>query len=150
MRTRPIVFTIGSAGSGFTVFLASNPEGYIELAQKAGLRLDSSEMRLAYLTTFLETTRSFAHRFQILKSVNEIQPRPNLSEPDTHRFRELLDKYRSVIRPPQISDRIPWECVVFALRRQNLVRIELKLTADGRIQANEMILEENVPIPYTL
>jgi hypothetical protein len=148
--TRPVVFSVGYAESGFTALLAANPEGYFNLAEKAGLQLDNSERRIAYLRTFLETTRSFGERFQLLNDVKEIHPRPNLSEVDLQRFRELSDKYKSIIRPPVISDQPPWESVIFAIRRQNLVRIVLKLTNNGRVQMNETIIDKEIPIPYSL
>lgn len=149
LPTRPIVFTVGHAGD-FTVLLAGNPDGYLQLARKAQLRLDTDANRLAYLITFLETTRSFAHRFQILRDASEIKARPGLSEEAAGSFARKMEGYRSAIRPPEITGNGPWKATVFAVRGQGLVQIDLTLSSDGGISTKETVLEENLPIPYAL
>src|SRR5579863_6579195 len=57
--THPIVYTVGCAGSEYTVLLALNPDGFFELSSRAGFNLRSDEERVGYVITFLESTRNF-------------------------------------------------------------------------------------------
>jgi hypothetical protein len=147
--SRPVAFTVGCAEPDLTLLLQGKPERYVRLATKARLHLDSDERRAAYLLTFLEATRSFAQRFQIVERADQIQPRPGLGKDDAEHFRRLQTKYESVIAPLRLSVEAPWRGTVFALRGQSLVRITLQLESDGRIRTEETILEADLPIPYS-
>ena len=150
LRTRPVVFTVGCAGTDLTVLLADNPSGYVELAEAAQVRLDDNEDRVGYVSTFLRTTRSFAHRFELIESVSDVKPRPNLSDEDIQRFERFQEAYRSIIVGPQVSGTGPWEVVAYALKQQSLIRIDITLEPNGGIEAKETVLEDDVPLPYTL
>lgn len=145
----PLVLTVGVAGDA-VVRLADNPDGYRALARKAQLRLENDALRLAYLTIFLETTRSFAHRFDIVRDTSEIQPRPGLDDATASRFSQAMDRYGRVLQPPTLTGSGPWQAAVYALRKQSLVRLDLTLTDDGAITGKETVLEPDLPIPYTL
>jgi hypothetical protein len=147
-KYRPITFVFGLAGDDYTVSLPLNPDGFVEFAQRAGLHLDSNELRLAYVAVFLETTRDFQKRFQILRSFNDIElirsPRPE----ELTRYKQLEEKYASVIRPPKISDSAPWEINLLVLRGQNLLKSDVVLEPDGKVKVSESILEKDLPISY--
>jgi hypothetical protein len=147
LPTRPVVFTVGQSGESAWL-LASNPPAFFELARKAGVILDTDELRIAYVTTFLETTRSFAHRFDILHDVAQLKPRPNLSGDQLQRFQKIVAQYGPVLRQLILSGDGPWTLVVYAVRRQSLVRLDTTLRKDGAIDVREAVLEEYLPIPY--
>lgn len=145
---RPVGITIGCAGPDFTVLLPANPAGYMELARRGGLRLDSAEHRLRYAVVFLESTRDFSERFQILRGAGDIELVPSASAEEQERYRQLQDTYRAVIRPPQLSE--TWEVSAFALVGQDLVRITVKIGPDGTIQRSDAVLEKALPIALAL
>jgi hypothetical protein len=149
LPSHPIVFTVGQAGD-FTVHLAANPSGYIELAQRAGLKLETDEARLAYVTTFLETTRSFADRFEILNDVSQIKPRPTLTADKAKAFEATREAHKSTVRPPAIAGSGPWTATVFALRGQDLVRVDVTLESGGQLRAQDSALAKDLLIPATL
>jgi len=144
----PIGFTVGCAGPDFTVLLPVNPEGFLELATRAGVYLASDQSRLAYVLTFLRTTRHFAQRFQILNSFSEVALINNPTPEHVRRYDQLKEQYSSVIGPPVISGHAPWTISVFALVRQDLARIEVKLSADGTLERSDSVLEKDMPIAY--
>ena len=147
LPTRPVVFTVGCAGST-AVLLASAPDAFLLVAQTAGLRLDDDATRIAYGVTFLETTRSFGERFQILHGVDQITPRHGLDALEQERFKSIGQDYRDVIAPPAISGNDPWVVTVFAAHGQALERIALELDTHGLVRSTAQVLEPDLPIPY--
>jgi hypothetical protein len=145
-----VVFVVGVASADTTALLAARPEAYSALAARASLDLATPDLRAGYLKTFLETTRSFAKRFQIVASVDDLQARPNLDKNDEARFRDLQAKYRDIVKPLALGNGPPWKGGVFAVKDQSLVRIDLELDAGGLIRTSENELEKDLPIPYAI
>src|SRR4051812_30738368 len=55
-RSGPRQMTLGLIENEFAVSLGSNPDGFFELAKRAGAQLDTPQRRDAYVKTFLEVT----------------------------------------------------------------------------------------------
>lgn len=146
---RPMVFTVGTADSDFTVLLGKNPKGFLALASRAGVRLETEPNRISYVTTYLETTCDLTSGFQILRGFDDIRLLNKPKPEERKRYDELRQKYANVIRPPQTSDQDPWTVNLFAVRRRNLVAIRARVQPDGKIDADEKVLEEAIPVPYT-
>lgn len=149
LPTRPVVFTVGQSGD-FAVLLASNPPGYVELARRAQVKLATAPDAIGYVTTLLETTRSFAHRFEIITDVAQIKPRPNLSAEDSSRFSQIVERHKAAVRAPMSTGTGPWDVTVVALRKQALVQFNIAVEIGGAIQVSEKVLAEDLSIPYTL
>lgn len=147
---RPVVFTVGALDTDGAVLLSGRAREYWVFTRKAELNLTSDDLRTAYLRTFLEVTRSFGERFQILESAADLQGRPGAGGDEAARLSTIQARYQGVIRTPRVTGRGPWAMTVFALRGENLVRIQLTLLASGSVQTNESTLEHNLPIPYGL
>jgi hypothetical protein len=147
LPTRPVVFTVGCVGSD-AVLLAGRPEAYAILADVGGVRLDDDDARLAYAVTFLETTRSFGERFQILSSVDDILPRHRLEPGEMQRLEALRARLRDQVAPSAISGNDPWEVIVFAIHGRALEQIKLVLDSDGSIVSTRETLEPDLPIAY--
>jgi len=147
-RYNPVVFTVGCAAD-LTVMLPRNPKGFMELAAKTGLRLNSAENRIAYVRVFLESTRDFRKRFQIVGKFGEIQLIAKPSPEETNRYKELQNKFDSVIKAPAVGDGPPWEVTLFALIGQDLAQLKAKLFPDGKLDVSESTLEKDLPIAYT-
>lgn len=147
LPTRPVVFTVGCVGSG-AVLLAGKPEAYSIFADVGGVRLDDDAARLAYAVTFLETTRSFGERFQILSSVDDILPRHRLEPGEMERLEALRARLRDRVAPSAITGNDPWEVIVFAIHGQALEQITLTLDSDGSIVSTRETLEPDLPIAY--
>jgi hypothetical protein len=147
LPTRPVVFTVGTAGRR-AALLPNNPDAYVRVARAGELRLQDDAARLAYVVTYLETTRSFGERFQILRSVDEIVPRRGLDAQQTERFEAIRSRFRDQITPPAIAGRSPWGITVFAIHGQALEQITLVLDPDASIHSTRLVLEPDLPIPY--
>lgn len=149
-RTRPMVFTVGTAQAEFTVMLPLNPKGFMELRDKAGLRpFETNKEALQYVVTFLETTRSFSENFRIIEKFDDINLIPKPTEEEKQKYEELKGKFSTVIQAPKISGSSSWEAVVFTIKKRSLVKINAKLSSDGDIETSETVLEETLPIPFT-
>jgi len=143
---RPVNLVFGCAEPDFTVPLAHNPEGFFQLAEKAALDLSSAELRLAYVTTFLETTGNLSQRFQVLRSYSEIKIINRASDEEVARYKQLEGKFGPLIRPPKVSDLAPWSVSLYALKAQDLVEITAKLFPNGKVETGITVLEKNMPI----
>jgi hypothetical protein len=141
----PAVFTVGCVGPDFTVLLPLNPEGFWQLVARGGLVLDTTEKRTRYVVTFLETTRNFARRFQLLNRFDDIPKLPNPTPAEAERYQELRKKYAPVIHALELSGQPPWKGTAFALQRQDLVSIDVQLTPDGKVETTTNILEKDFP-----
>jgi hypothetical protein len=144
-KYRPITFVFGVARKDYAVPLAKNPKGFAELAQTAGLDLSTDSLRLSYVEAFLESTRDFQSRFQILRSFDDIELINKASEEEKRRYEDLKNKYRSTIKPPEVSGK---EINLFVLKRQDLLRLVATVSDDGKIDIKEEILEKDLPIAY--
>ncbi|HEY7338959.1 MAG TPA: hypothetical protein VH639_28980 [Bryobacteraceae bacterium] len=144
----PIWFTVGCAGQDYTVMLPMNQKGFMELATKAGLDLRGEPNRLAYVIAFLEATQDTRKRFQILNGASDIQIINQATDEEKARYDALVEKYRSIIKPPKFDDLDPSRATVFALVGQDLVEIGIKLSNSGKLERSDKMLEENLPIAY--
>jgi type VI secretion system secreted protein VgrG len=83
------------------------------------------------------------HRF------DDIQLIARPTEQEKQRYEKLRNAYESVVRPSMIiSQDGHWKVTVFALKGQDLVRLDIKLSANGKVAPNESILERDLPISY--
>ncbi len=146
--TRPIILYVGANGNDYTALIGGNPEKYFEFVEKAKLTLDSKEIRKMYVLNFLEVTKKQNERLQILESAADIKPRPNLSEAEQKEFADFQEKYRSIIKPVQQNESGIYE--IFAIKKQDLIRMDLTIKPDGTIDKKETVLESDILIPYAL
>jgi hypothetical protein len=145
---RPITFVFGAGDDKSIVSLANNKKAFIEFAQNEGLRLDSDNLRLNYAETFLNSTRDFQSRFEIIRGFEDIKLINAPREDEKSRYAALRQEWEGKILPPKISGRSPSVVMFFALKRQDLVEIEVKVFDDGRLEDAEKILEKDIPIAY--
>lgn len=131
------------------VFLiGGDAEKYYQFIEKAKLSLNNSENRIAYLKNFLQITEAGKGRFQILDSIDEIKMRPNLSDENKQKFAQFQEKFKSVIvAPKETSD---FKYAIFAIIGQNLVKLNLSIKPDNKIERTDEILEKDLLIPYSL
>lgn len=147
LPTRPVVFTVGCVGRR-AALLADNPDAYVRVARAGGVRLQDDTARLAYVVTYLETTRSFGERFQILRSVDELVPRHGLDPQAMARLEAIRGRFRDRVAQPAIAGRGPWGVTVFAIHGQALEQITLVLDPDASIYPTRLVLEPDLPISY--
>lgn len=146
--TRTIMIYIGIVREDFTSLIGGDEEKYLEFAQKSGINLNNDELRKAYILNFLEITKSGGERLQVLESVSEIKPRPNLNDNQKEEFARFQEKYKSLVKPPKQNEAGKYE--VFAVRGQNLVRFDLSVEPNETIKKQETILEKDLLIPYAM
>ncbi len=145
---RPITFVFGIAGDNFVVSLPNNRKNFIKLAERADLQINSDTLRLSYVEVFLESTRDFQSRFQIISRFADIELINKPSEEEKENYESLKAKYETKIKPPEISGQSPWLVKLFVLKRQDLLRLNVKLSSEGQMEVGEEILEKNLPIAY--
>ena len=148
--TRPQILFVGCDDTDFCAILNANPKGFFELAQKSPPDLGKKELRLDYLDFFFTVTNPNDERLLLLDGADDIKPRPNLSATETQQFKQFHDKYQKIIHAPTVSDNSPYKAVIFAVKGQNLIRIDAILTNDGKINLSETVLEKDLLIPYAL
>lgn len=142
-----MAFTIGHAEDWATVLLENNETGWMQLAE-SGVDLSSFQRRLAYSIVFLEATRSFDERFQLLFAPTELGSFEALT-PEQH---ALLEQARARITEPAygISETAPWMARFHAVRGFDLIRIHLRLHPRGEIERTDELLQKDVPLPLAL
>ncbi len=151
LPTKPVMTYLGCINEkDFCVTLNANPKGFFELIEKAGVLLEKQDLRVKYAEVYLETVESKNKRFDILQSVKDIEPRPGLTDEEKQKFEQFQTKYAAVITAPQATNSFPSTAVFFVVKEQNLVKIELVISPDGKIQMNEIVLEKDLLIPYSL
>lgn len=143
----PKAFTVGVAGADAAVMLQSNADGFFQLAEKAQMSLTSNADKTAYGMTFLEATRDFRTRFQILQRASDIQIIAQPTTEEQARYRQLEEKYQTVIHAPQISATAT-ELRVYALVGQDLDEITLTFEEHGHLKRTDQVLEKSLPIGY--
>ena len=145
---RPITFVYGIAGEDFVVSLPNNQKNFIDLAQKADLKIDSDALRLNYVEVFLESTRDFQSRFQIIRQFDDIELINEPTEKEKENYDSLKTTYKAKIKPPEISGQSPSLIKLFVLKKQDLLHLNVKLSSEGHVDVEEEILETNLPIAY--
>ncbi len=146
---RPLVFTMGVAGPDYAVLLGKNPPGFLDMAARAGVNLDTDPLRIAYVTTYLETTCDQLSGFQILSRFDDIRVLNKPKQAEKERLEKLRQQYSSQIVPPRTSKDDPWKVNLFAVDQRNLIAIQASLQPDGKVTVEKKILEEAIPVTYS-
>jgi hypothetical protein len=143
----PVMFTLGHADDWATVFLDSNPDGWMQLAE-SGVDLSTPALRLAYAVGFLESTRSFAARFFVVRNPEEIGSFENLT-PTQHAD---LTRARARVSEPlfSVSEMAPWLVRAYVVEDFSLFRVHLAVDERGVIERTNELLQEDLPLPLAL
>ena len=101
---------------------------------------------------FLEhfATRDFRRRFQILRRFADVELVVQATAAQRDRYEQLRQKYQAVIKPLVLEGSGPWKGTVFVLKGQDLVQPDVTLSADGKLEIAEKVLEQDLPIAYAL
>jgi hypothetical protein len=149
--TKPVLFYVGFAPGQPAYLLTGAPENYVRLAQADGLVITSTQVAVAYATTYLEVTRSMAELFYLVQSVQQVEFRPNLIDPELQVKTAFIDKYRSLLKPATAEVTASgYTVTVYAIREQALERHTLTVTKQGDLRDEVTILEQNLPLVYGL
>jgi hypothetical protein len=144
---RPIGFTVGYAQpENWVVLLPTNVAGFEELAARAGAKLDSDALRQAYAITLLETTRSFARPFKVLRRWADLKPLPVLTPAQEERLAALRTRYEPQIVLTETRGAGPWRIPLFVLSGYDLELRTVTLRPDGRVAVANSVLETETPL----
>jgi hypothetical protein len=128
--------------------IGGDAEKYYEFVAKAKPNLKKSDNRIAYLKNFFQITESGKGRFQIVESIDDIRIRPSLSDENKQKFIGFQDKFKSILMPiREISGN---KYALFVIIGQDLVKIELVINTDNKIERKDEILEKDLLIPYAM
>lgn len=144
---RPFLFVLGLTTID-TILLNNNSAGFFKLASEGGLNLALPETRTAYVVTFLETTRDFTGGIQILRSIEESWWLKTMTQEEAKRKAEVIEKYKSVVHPPKLSEDSTSTVVLFVIRDRALLKLRAKIEPTGQIAITETVLEPEVPVVY--
>ena len=142
---RPRTYILGVWGKDGIKVLNDSPAGFFELSANSGLKLATGADYVAYVTTFLESTRDFTGGVQILKTIEESWWLPSPTPEESRKREEIIAKYKTIVEAPKISRESGSTVVVYVIRDRALVRMEAKVESDGRIQISEKVLEPEMP-----
>lgn len=142
---RPRLYVLGVWGKDGIKVLNNDPDGFFELAANSGLKLTSGADYVAYVTTFLESTRDFTGGPQILKTIEESWWLPKPTAEESRRREEVIAKYTKVVEAPKLSRESSTTVVVYLIRDRALIRMDAKVESDGRIQIAEDVLVPEMP-----
>ena len=142
---RPRTYILGVWGTDGIGVLNNNPEGFFEVAANSGLKLSSGADYVAYVSTFLESTRDYAGGPQILSTIEEAWWLTKLTSDEARRREEIIAKYKTVVEAPRLSRDSDTTVVVYLIRDRALVRMDAKVEGDGRIKITEKVLESEMP-----
>jgi hypothetical protein len=146
LPTHPALLFVGSSPE-LVVTLTGKPSAFPQLAAKAGLSLDSADKRNGYVRAYYETTRIMSKRFDVLDKIEDLKPRPNLPPAEQTRLAEIQKTHGPAVKPVAMSDAPPYKGSLFAVKDQALVRYDVTLQPSGELEAKEITLEPNLPIP---
>ncbi|HJS50628.1 MAG TPA: hypothetical protein VJ781_01900 [Pyrinomonadaceae bacterium] len=142
---RPRVYALGVWGKDGIKVLNNDPEGFFELAANSGLKLATGDDYIAYVTTFLESTRDVLGGPQILTKIEESWWLPKPTPEEARKRDDVIAKYKAVVEAPRLSRESSSTVVVYVIRDRALVRMDAKVDSDGRIQISETVLEPEMP-----
>jgi hypothetical protein len=145
-RYGPVMMTLGIAEPDYSVSLSNNPDGFFELAKRAGTQLDAPQLRDAYVRVFLDTTKNLAKRTQFLDKFPDLRQTDTTTPQDLERYHALKEKYGKTIRPLHLSEDEPWTGKAYALVIWDLVEYDVTLQEDGKIEVKTNVLEKTMPI----
>jgi len=148
---KPIVFYVGFAPRKRAYLLTGAPEDFIKLGKADGVTIDSRELAASYAAVYLEVTRSMSRLFYLVRSVDEVEFRPNLADEQLQVKAAIEAKYRSIISPPAAEPADSGFVVtVYAVREQTLERHTARVSSMGDIQDEASVLETGLPLVYGL
>ena len=142
---RPRVYNLGVWGEDGINVLNTSPESYFELAANSGLKLTTGDDYVAYVLVFLESTRDFTGRPQILSKIEESWWLEKPTPEEIRKRDEVIAKYKTVVEGPRLSSESSTTVVVYLIRDRALVRMDAKVEGDGRIKITEKVLEAEMP-----
>jgi hypothetical protein len=131
--------------------LTGQPGHFVQMAQDDGVALDAAEQAIAYAVAYLETTRSMSDLVYLVRSVDDVQVRPNLEDEEMTAAVGFTEQYRTIIVPPAAEATSGGFVVTaYAIREQALERHRLSVHRDGGIQPTVETLETDLPLVYGL
>jgi hypothetical protein len=145
--TRPLILYIGVDSKETAYYLNGNKSKFLKFISKSNLKLNKKETIIEYVKLYLKIVISPNKRFEVLESINDLKQRPNLSEENKKKFADFQEKFRSLIKSAECQDK---NCVLFAVKNQDLVKLELQIDDSGNVNIKETTLEKNLLIPYAL
>jgi hypothetical protein len=142
---RPRLYVLGVWGKDGIKVLNNDPAAFFEVAKNSGLKLTTGDDYIAYVTTFIESTRDFKGGPQILKTIEESWWLPSPKPEEVRKREEVTAKYTKVVEAPRLSRESSATVVVYLIRDLALIRMDAKVENDGRIEINESVLEPEMP-----
>jgi hypothetical protein len=144
-RYGPRLMTLGIVEPDFAVSLGGNPDGFVELARRAGLLFDTPDRRDRYARTFLDTTKNLARRTQFIDKFPALRETNQTTPQELQRFHETKTKYGPMIKPLRLSEQQPWKGKAYALVLWDLVEYDVTLTEEGKMEVKTTVLEPGMP-----
>jgi hypothetical protein len=141
----PRLYVLGVWGKDGIKVLNNSPEGFFELAANSGLKLVSGADYVAYVTTFLESTRDFTGGPQILNKIEESWWLPSPTPEEKRQREDVIAKYAKVVEAPKLSRESSTTVVVYLIRDRALLRMNAKVESNGHVQISEDVLEPKMP-----
>lgn len=148
---KPDVFYAGFAPGRPAYLLTAYPQGYVALAQKDGVLIDSPETAVSYVTVYFEVTRSMSSLSYVVSNVDEMRFLRNMTDEQARTKASFIEKYRTVIAPPTAQPSASgYEVIAFTVTQQVLTRHTFKVSSGGEIEDDAIVLEQDLPLVFGL
>ena len=144
-----VFFYVGFAERQRAYILTGTPENYVKMFKADGAVIAAVEPAARYAATYLDVTRSMKKLFYLVRSVDEVKFRPNLSGDEAQARAAFIDQYRPVITPPSATlTSQGYQVTLYAVREQALERHTLTVKKKGEIQDQLTVLAQSLPLVY--
>lgn len=142
---RPRQWILGAWGKEGIKVLNNDPEAFFELAANSDLKLTSSADYVAYVTTFIESTRDFMGGPQILKRIEDSWWLQKPTPEEVRHQQEVIAKYSKVVEAPALSRDANATVIIYLIRDRALLLMRAKVENSGHINVTETVLEPEMP-----
>ena len=148
-RIKPTVFYVAFARPGEAFLLTGEPKAFVEMAHADGVTISSPDAALGYALAFLESTRSMADVFYVVRKPDDFLFRPNL---DAHANRVrtgFIAKWGGRVAPTAIRvENGNYTVKVFVVRGQSFEEHDLDVKASGNLEDAVTVLKRDLPLVY--
>jgi hypothetical protein len=147
----PRRFYAALSSDGRAEVLSGKPDAFSSMLVSAGARADSAEMASSIGTVFLDSTRDFQVFSYRVDRVEDIRWRPRLTAADETVRDEVLQTYRSQVKPAQaVQVGEGWQVTVWMVQGKDLARHKVTIASDAAVTDAAETVVSDLPVPTSI
>lgn len=147
----PRRFYAALSSDGRAEVLTGKPEAFSAMLVSAGVQVDSAEVASSIGSVYLDSTRDFQYFSYRVDRIEDIQWRPRLTAAEKSERDEVLQTYRSRVKPATaVETDGGWQVTVWMVQRRNLVKHEVGIAADAAVTDHAETAVADLPVPDSI